>query len=376
MLTEDRLMSLLLLLVAVWFLYVRYQESKAFAESQASQSSAQNGRTGSRSSSYAPSQEYLAELNMEKKRDYDSHLQQHGALHASARPLGGEAATVRLYPESFDDDNLMEGGFANSNLRGAAHYGASSFLSEETGRDTGMYMPSEVRLKLVEHGGLDRGPTYGSSPHIPSPSEYAIAQIQKHYNDLDGITEATQQQQQQHGELDPTTKKITDRYRPIVYPTSTRLEGKGNEYQKLPGNPHPGNKPLSSSFTAVYGTLDDDTSIMSKAYSTTTYKPKYYPAQPVRTKTTGTVVEPKEEYLAVPTLDEQQIPKDHLYIPKRAKKYKLPNANTNANTNANANANVNYHRQHPPPPKKHSGQAEQSAPAAPEDNVNGSTGED
>lgn len=354
-------MSLLLLLVAVWFLYVRYQETKTFSESQAAQSA-----SGSHSTSYTPSQEYLAELNMEKKRDYDSHLQQHDALHPSSRPLSGEAATIRLYPDTFDDDNLMEGGFATSNLRGAQHYGASSILSEETGRDTGMYMPSEVRLKLVQHGGLDRGSTFSSSPHIPSPSEYAIAQIQKQYNNPDDIADTYLQ----HGQLDETTKEITDRYRPIVYPTSTRTGGKSTEKhdpsqsfqnQGIPTTHHPETKALSNAFTSVYGTLDDDTSIISKAYSTTMYKTKYNVGQPAETQLADTEAKKKEEeeYLAVPTLDEQQIPKENLYIPKRAKKYK-----------ATAN-NVR-----PPTQTNKEGQTQQPPPAAPEDNANGSTDRD
>jgi len=201
-LTEDRLMSLLLLLVAVWFLYVRYEETKAFHDSQSV-----SKKNGKRPSHYTPSDEYIAALNMEKKRDYDAHLNRMAALNAASHNnnnnnmLGQDGFNnIRLYPDTMgDDDSLIEAGYSNqySNLRG------SDFITE---RDTGLFTPAEIRLKMVEHGGLDTG-----------GFDTSITSAYKH--DSQSSTQNKAQSptyKYPQFEDDPTTKQITRNYRPIT----------------------------------------------------------------------------------------------------------------------------------------------------------------
>jgi hypothetical protein len=228
LLTEDRLMSLLLLIVAVWFLYVRYEETKAFEDSG---NSALLDKKGRPVAHYTPSDEYLAALNMEKKRDYDAHLQATAAAHNKKGGTGSDSAVfnnVRLYPDMGDDDSLIEQGFSSqyNHLRGNSLMGDDQTASMI--RDTDLYTPSEIRLKMVSHGGLDKGGR-GSSAGTSSTGDYRSRYYggtsynkKVQYRNGTGIKKAGSANQYPPAtsfpEFEKDDKKI---YRPAAVPTTT-----------------------------------------------------------------------------------------------------------------------------------------------------------
>jgi hypothetical protein len=133
LLSEDRLMSLFLIMLAAWFLYARYQESKLVLPAT----------THTQRTHTLANEEYLNAFNTNRnlhttKRDFTSNNNNNGNHTSSSQS--------NLFPTA-DDDEISN----------------SKYLRGRESGSGGGFMPQELRELLVM-GGVDKGPP----PHFSS----------------------------------------------------------------------------------------------------------------------------------------------------------------------------------------------------------------